>query len=180
MTAFGDVASNTSLLRSIHLDISNFRQGATAPTEVTIGTTPTLQALRFAATNELVSVFASFPHDMDTTQDLTLHLQWVLVSAQTDSDTLDITCDYVAVTPFSTGNGPGKTSSQTTGQITATTANGLAAGDLYEMDIVFSAGDATNPLSGTHGIGLEFHLTNTTGVASADLIDVDILYTALY
>lgn len=180
MTAFGDVAGNTALTRSIHIDISNLRQGATAPTEVLIGTTPEVPALRFAATNELVSVYASFPQDMDTTQDVTFQLQWALVAAETDSDTLDITCDYVAVTPLSTGDGPNKTSTQVTGQVTVTTANGLAIGDVYEMSITFSAADATNPLSGASGIGLEFHLTNTTGVASADLLDADFIYSALY
>lgn len=180
MTDFGQVASNTALTRSIHIDIANLRQGATAPTEVVIGTTPEVPALRFAATNELVSVYASFPQDLDKTQDVVLHLQWVLVTAETDADTLDVTCDYVAVIPNSTGSGPGKTSSQVTGQVTVTTANGLAAGDLYEMNITFSAGDATNPLASAHGIGLEFHLTNTTGVASADLIDADFVYSALY
>ena len=177
---FGSVSSDQTLTRSIHLGISNWRGGATAPTAQTIGTTPTIEAQRFSATNELLSTFASLPSDMDRTQNATLRLQWSLAAAETDSDTLDITVDYTAVLANSTGDGVGRTSTQVTGQVTVTTANGLAAGDIYEMDITIASGDATNPLTSSVGLALEFHLTNTTGVASADFLDADLIYTALY
>ena len=163
--------------RSIHLAGTQWRRGVTAPADVTIGTTPTILALRFAATNELVSVYASLPEDTDLTRDIILRIQFSLVSAETNGDTLDFTCDYVAITEATAG-GVAKTSTQVTGQVTAVTGR-LAAGDIYEMDITFPAGDATNPLAACVGIGLEVHLTNTTGVASIDLLDGDLIYSAI-
>ena len=175
---FGAVSSDQVLTRSIHLAGDQFRKGATAPTDVTIGTTPTITALRFALATELASVYASLPADTDLTQDIILRLQWSLVDAETDAETLDVTCDYVAVTLAGAG-GAAKTSSNVTGQVTVNTGR-LAAGDIHSMDITFTAGDATNPLATAVGIGLEIHLTNVTGVTRADLIDGDLIYTALY
>ena len=169
----------STLLRSVHLSGDQFRKGATAPTDVTIGTTPTVNALRFAATNELASVYLALPEDMDRTKDITLRLHWSLVSAETNTDTLDLSSDYTAVLQNSTGSGVAKTSTGVTGQVTVTTGNGLAVGDVYVMDIAISAADATNPLASAVGIAIEIHLTNTTGVASADLLDANFLYEAL-
>lgn len=180
MTTAGAVVSSTALTRSLHLTGDGFRRGATAPTDVTIGTTPTIGALRFAATNELASVYASLPANIDLSQPITLRLQWALAALETNATTLDVTCDYTRTLANSTGNGPGKASTQVTGQVTVTTGNGLAAGDVYVMDIVFAVGDATNPLANAIGLALEIHLTNTTGVASADLLDADLIYEALY
>jgi hypothetical protein len=179
MTAFGGVASDTTLTRSIHLAGDQFRKGATAPTDVTIGTTPTIQALRFDATNELASVYASLPADVDRSQDIILRLQVALIGAETNGETLDVTCNYVAVLENSTGDGPAKASTGATGQVTVTTANGLAAGDVYTMDITFAAGDATNPLANAIGLGIEINLTNVTGVIGMDLLDADLVYEAL-
>jgi hypothetical protein len=180
MTSFGDITCNTMISRSMRLPIVDWRSGGAAPTNVTIGTTPTIEAERFDSTTELLSVYVLLPKDMDTSQDLTLCFHWSLVSAQTDSDTLDVTCDYVAVKKNSTGDGIDKTSTQITGQTTVTTANGLAVGDVYEMAMTISAGDATNPLADAAGLAIEFHLTNTTGVASADFLSGTLVYTALY
>ena len=175
----GGVLSDTPLTRSIHLAGDQFRKGATAPADVTIGATPTINALRFAATNELASVYASLPAEVDLSQTITLRMQWALAAGEVNNDTLDITCDYTAVVERVTASGPGKASTQRTGIVTVTTGEGLAAGDVYVMDITFLAGDATNPLANAVGLAIEIHLTNTTGVASADLIDADLIYTAL-
>lgn len=178
--AFGDITGDTTITRALHLPVVSWRGGATAPSAVTIGTTPTIEAQRFAATNELISIYVSLPVEADLSQNISLVLQWSLVSAETDADTLDVTCDYTATVPNSTGDGIAKTSTQITGQVTVTTANGLAAGDIYEMTLTIASGDATNPLASATGLAIEFHLTNTTGVASADFLDADLVYTALY
>jgi len=180
MTTAGAVVSSTALTRSLHLAGDQFRRGATAPTDVTIGTTPTISALRFAATNELASVYASLPTNIDLSQPITLRLQWSLASVEVNADALDLTCDYTRAVANSTGNGVGKASTQITGQVTVTTANGLAIGDVYLMDLTFAVADATNPLANAVGLAIEIHLTNTTGVASADLLDADLIYEALY
>lgn len=177
MSAFGEVASDQALTRFLHLSGDQFRKGATAPTDVTIGTTPTVPALRFAATNELASLYHSLPDEMDKTIDLTFRLQWSLAAVQLNGDTLDVTCDYTATT-LTTAEGIAKTSTQITGQFTAVTGR-LAIGDLYFMDMTMAAADATNPLTNAIGIAFEIHLTNTTGVASCDLIDGDFIFEAL-
>lgn len=174
----GAISSDTVPTRSLHLSGDQFRKGATAPTDVTLGTTPTVTALRFAATNELVSLYHSLPTDLDVAHDIILRLQWSLVDAETNGDTLDVTCDYVAVTE-TTAEGVAKASTQIAGQFTAVTGR-LAAGDLYTMDLTLPFGDATNPLANAIAIAAEIHLTNITGVVRADLLDGDFIYEALY
>jgi hypothetical protein len=171
------LATMGHLGRTLHLSGDQFRKGATAPTDVTIGTTPTVPALLFDATNELASLYHSLPADADLTQDVILRLQFSLAQIETNGDTCDFTCDYTAVTLL-TGEGVAKASTQITGQFTAVTGR-LAVGDIYEMDITFIAGDATNPLATARGLAFEIHLTNTTGVAAIDLLDGDLIYTAL-
>jgi hypothetical protein len=144
---------------------------------VTIGTTPTIPALLFDATNELASLYHSIPIDADLTQDIILRIQFSLAAVETNLDTCDFTCDYTAPT-LAGGAGIAKTSTQVTGQFTAVTGR-LAIGDIYEMDITFSAGDATNPLAAARGIAFELHLTNTVGVGAIHLLDGDFIYTAL-
>jgi hypothetical protein len=126
---------------------------------------------------ELASLYHSLPTDLDRSQDVILRLQFSLASVETNLDTCDFTCDYTAPTLI-TAEGVGKASTQVTGQFTAVTGR-LAVGDIYEMDITFPAGDATNPLVDSLGIAFEIHMTNVTGVASIDLIDGDFIYTAL-
>jgi hypothetical protein len=165
------------LERTLHLSGNQFRKGVTAPTDVTIGTTPTIGALLFDATNELASLYHSLPIDADLTQDIILRLQFSLAAVETNLDTCDFTCDYTVPT-LAGGAGIAKTSTQVTGQFTAVTGR-LAIGDIYTMDITFSAGDATNPLAAAIGIALEIHLTNTVGVGAIHLLDGDFIYTAL-
>ena len=179
MTLAGNVISNTPLTRGIRLSGNQFRRGVTAPSEETVGTTPTVPVLRFAATNELVSLYVALKPNTDLTQPITLRLHWLLNAVETNNDQLDVTCDYTRTVASSTGNGPGRASTQVTGQVTVTTGAGLAIGDEYLMDIVFAVADATNPLANAVGLAIEIHLTNTTGVASADLVGGELVYQAL-
>ena len=176
MSNFGQVASNQALTRQLHLSGQQFRKGATAPTDVSIGTTPTIGALLFDATAELASLYHSIPVDADLTQDITLRLQFSLANVQLNGDTCDFTCDYTAVTT-TTAEGVAKASTQVTGSFTCVTGR-LAVGDIYTMDLTFSAGDATNPLASAIGIAFEIHLTNVTGVAAIHLLDGDFIYEA--
>lgn len=164
-------------LRTLHLSGDQFRKGATAPTDVTIGTTPTIPALHFDATGELASLYHSLPNDADLTQDIILRLQFSLSAVEVNLDTCDFSCDYTAPT-LAGGAGIAKASTNITGQFTAVTGR-LAIGDMYVMDLTFTAGDATNPLASALGIAFEIHLTNTTGVGEVDLVDGDFIYTAL-
>ena len=183
MAKSGQVLSDQDLVRIIQIDGNNFRKGVTAPTDVTIGTTPTIPALHFDATAELASLFKGMSPDWDKTQDCQLLLLWSLADTEVNAETLDITCDYVATKQNTTGAGIAKTSTQVTGQVTVTTANGLAVGDLYIMSITLAQADATNGFGAgddTVGFAVEIHLTNLTGVAQVDLIRGAIQYKALY
>ncbi len=170
MTAFGGVLSSQVLSEQIIITAEQFRNGATAPTGVTIGTTPTVDALQFSATNQLVSTFFPLPFNMDRTVNPELVLIWSLAATEINNDTLDLTLDYTAPIDLSTGRGIAKASTQLTDALTVTTANGLAIGDIYSQTIAFAVGDATNPLASAIGLAIEFHLTNVTGVGTVDLI----------
>lgn len=177
MTAFGAVPSNRALNEQLVLGVNNFRKGATAPTDSTIGTTPTVPALLFAATNELLSTGTLMPFNWDRTVDADLVLVWALAAAQVNLDTLDVTVDYVVPLYNTGGAGPAKASTQVTGQITAVTGE-LAIGDMYQMVIPLARADATNPYTSdeTVGFAFELHLTNVTGVASANFLGACINY----
>ncbi len=177
MSHFGEILSSDELQRTLHLSGDQFRKGATAPTDVTIGTTPTVPALQFDATGELASLYHSLPAEMDKTVDLILRLQFSLANVQLNGDTCDFTCDYTAVTT-TTAEGIAKTSTQVTGQFTTVTGR-LAVGDMYSMDITLPAADATNPLTNAIGVAFEIHLTNVTGVAAIHLVDGDFIFDAV-
>lgn len=183
MSNAGDIKGDTVLVRSVPIGISQFRKGVIAPTDTTIGTTPTVPALAFSTTTQLVTFSANMPQRWDKTKNCTLYLIWALSVAETNGDTLDITLDYVAPKKETTGAGPGKTSTQKTGQVTVTTANGLAVGDVYEMAIPILQNDASNGFSDgdkTVGFIFEFRLTNTTGVGAANLVSGRLAYEAIY
>jgi len=164
--------------RQIILSIEQFRKGATAPSDVTIGTTPTIPALRFAATNELLSLFEVMPLNWDNTQRVEVILIWSLVSTEINGDAISMTMDYTAPQTLTTGAGIAKTSTQLTDDRAVTTGEGLAIGDLYSQVFTLAAGDATNPLTSADTIAMEIHLTNLTGIASIDLVGACINYKA--
>jgi len=180
MTLFGEVISNTLLDRQIILTGEQFRKGVTAPTDVTIGTSPTIQAQRFDAVAELASTLEVLPFNIDLTEDIELILIWSLANIQINNDTLNVTLDYTAPILNSTANGIAKASTQLLGVTTVTTGNGLAVGDLYSMLFTMLAGDGTNPLANAAALAMEIHLTNVTGVIAADLVTGCLNYKALY
>jgi len=182
MTLFGAVNTSTALQRSIILTIDDFRKGVTAPADATIGTTPTVPALLFNATNELLSAHVVMPINWDKNVDVSLEWVWSLSTGQTNNDVLSITIDYVTIRRNTTGAGVGKTSTQNTPTTTLITANGLAVGDIHTMSTTLSGADGNNGYSGgdnSTGFCFEFHLTNLTGVADIHFISGCINFTAL-
>lgn len=176
MGDFGAVAANQTLSREQRVSGAQFRKGVTAPTDATIGTTPTVPALLFDATAELATAVLEKPQDWEPATDITLVILWALVNVQVNNDTLDITCNYTAPT-LTTAGGFGKASTGITGQVTAVTGR-LAIGDLYEMTLTFAQGDATNPLTNAVAIAAEINMTNLTGVAAAHLLGATMRYEA--
>ena len=180
MTVHGAVSSDQQLSRSYFIRASQVRKGSTAPTDATIGTTPTIGVLLFDATAETGSVFVTMPQNWDRTQDCGLTLYCALTSTRTNGESLDITLDYTVPVALTTGSGAGKTSTQKTASRTVTTAEGLAAGDVYPVSFTLESGDATNPFTSSDavGFGLEIHLTNVTGVPAFHLLGIRLDYTA--
>ena len=66
MTTTGAVLTNVTILRTLPLSGRSFRKGVTAPTDVTIGTTPTIGALLFDLVAELASTSQQMPVDWDS------------------------------------------------------------------------------------------------------------------
>jgi len=171
---------SSEITRAIHFFGAEFGKGGTAPTDATIGTTPAVPALLFDAIAETASVYTPFFPDMDLSKDIIVKIQFALVNAETNGDTVSLTINYVVPVSLTTGSGPDKTSTQLLPTRTVTTGEGLAINDLYEIEATISAADATNPLAGGAGVGIEIHLTNTTGVAAIHVIDARLEYKALY
>lgn len=180
MATQGQVAANQALTRHLDLNGTNWRQGVTAPDEVTIGTTPTVRALPFDAIAELIGTTFQMPVDWDDGTDPVLVLKWSLSVGETDLDVASWSCDYTVSRENSTGNGPGRASSTALGTTTVTTANGLAAGDEYTTEITLPRGDATNPIAAGDAVHPEIHLTNLTGVGACELTDAYVRYEAAY
>lgn len=182
MTALGSVLSNTALSEQVVLTLNDFRKGSTSPTDSTLGTTPTVPTLLFSATGELLTLATMMPFNFDRGVDIQLILVWSLAAAETNGDTLDVTLDYTVGIVGVTGSGPDKASTQVTGQVTVTTAEGLAVGDIYTMSINLPRADATNPYTDPDAgaFSMEMHLTNVTGVSSAHLIGACIAYERLH
>ncbi len=165
------------------ITMEQFRKGATAPTDTTIGTTPTVPGLKFDATNELASLTHIMPLDWDKSQNTSLVLVWSLAANETTADVLDVTLDYTALVLGATGQGVAATSSQVLATTVLTTAEGLAIGDIYITIMTMTPGDSNNGYAdgdGTIGFAMEFHLTNLTDVADVDLIAGRMAYTKLY
>jgi len=173
MANFGDVATNQTLTRQVIISLDDFRDGAVPPTAMTIGTTPTVPAKFFDAITELVSTNIAMPADWDETVSINLVLVLALAQAQVNGDTVDWTCDYIAVdSPSGSANDLfTKTSSQATGSTTITTTDGLAINTQYTTTINIPVADANNPLSAdTVSLIVELHLTNVVDVGRINLV----------
>ena len=145
-------------------------------------TTPTIPALRFNATGELLSIHTVMPIDWDKGVNCSIDWVWSLAANESNNDELSITCDYVTVKKETTGAGIAKASTQLTPTTTFTTANGLATGDIYTMSATLDKDDSNNGYfvgDKATGFCLEFHLTNTTGVAAIHFIAGCINYSAV-
>jgi len=177
------IVSNNSkgTIRKTRFGVNNLQKGSTAPTDALIGTTPSVAALLFDATNELISFNLIPPEDMDLRKDFTIDVHFALVNAQVNSDVASGTIDYISF-DSAANEVLTKTSTQITASETITTAGGLAIDTAYVMQFTVDVSDATNPIEDlVNGqIAFEFHLTNLTGVAAIHVTGAHINYTALY
>jgi len=174
MTLFGAVSSALSIDSQYIMNVESFTMGATAPTTVTIGSTPTTKALHFDATNELVTSNVMTPRNVDFSANPQLILLGALSAVESNNDTLDWTCDYIMVKENELFT---KTSTQITAQTTVTTGLGLGIGTLYRSTFTFDRTDATNPWdTAVRSTIFELHLTNITNVGEFDLVSACFAY----
>lgn len=177
---WGSVLSSVAIQREVTIRANTAKKGVTAPSDTTIGTTPTITVVQFSAVAQTISAYISFPADMDKTAAMSIHLEWGLAVGETNGDSMDWTIDYTVPIEGTTGAGIAKTSTQITGSTTVTTAAGLAAGDVYTTELTVTPGDATNPTANGRGIAIELHMTNLTGVGTVNLHAVHLHYTGKY
>jgi hypothetical protein len=173
--------SQETITRTARFGVSNLQKGATAPTDVLIGTTPSVGALLFDAVAELVSFNFIPPEDMDLTVDFTIDIHFALITGQTNLDVAAGTIDYIA---YDSANNEvlTKTSTQITATETITTAGGVAQDTSYVMQFTVDVSDATNPIDSlVNGqADFEFHLTNVSPVTGIHVTGAHVIYTALY
>lgn len=170
-TSGADLFLDFNLNRHISIPIANLRKGSTAPNEVLRGTSPSVPALNFSSTAELVSTAFTIPENY-AGGDVTIHLKWALSQVQLSLDKLDVTMDYITV---ATLDNILKTSTMLARQTTVVSPK-LAIGDVYEMEFTLGQFTAANTIGAGKKIIFEIHLTNTTGVAEADLIEAHAEY----
>lgn len=185
MTTFGAVDTEDTLFRVVPVDVADIRKGSTAPTDVTIGTTPVVAALLFDATAELASLNIVMSPDWDKAQDVSVVLVFALVNAQSDAEVLSVTFDYIRVKKDTTAEGvaAARTSTQVLATKAVATATGLAVGDVYLLTATLDKDDANNGWAAdddTVMIVAEFHLTNLTGVAAMHVLGARLLYESNY
>ena len=178
MSRVGAVNSNQLLTRIIDVNGTNWRKGVTAPTDVTVGTTPSVPALLFDAVLELATTTLRIPIDWDSGTDPLLVIRWSLVNGQVNLDTADFTIDYT-ISTLVTAEGPNKTHTQITASTDAVTGR-LAADDVYETTFTFDRADGNNPIAAGDLLHLEFHLTNVAEVLAIHLLDAAFQYEAAY
>ena len=181
MGIFGDVAANTVLNGLKDVGALNIGLGGTAPTRVSIGTSPEVPALLFDATNENAEMSIVIPTDFDFTQDPTFALLCNLSNVQNNLDSLDWTMNYNVSRAGETGQGLDKTSTPVTWSTSITTALGLAVNDQYISVVTLDRTDATNPIaSGATQIGIEIHLTNIVDVVAIKVSAAQFAYKKLF
>lgn len=170
-------------LRSVSFNPNDWLLGgAGPPTQVNIGTTPTIRIVRYAVnTTGFASRYLPMPSDWDTAANVTFTVLARLTNGQINNDSLDLVMDYVTVRQLVTGQGLEKTSTQITASRAVTTGEGLAAGDVYPVVFSPNKDDATNPynIAGARGFGVELRLANTTGVTQFGFLGLRVDYGAL-
>lgn len=180
MSLFRDVPGNTALIREMPLAGIILQPGGTAPTQVSIGTTPTVPARLFDAVGELAAGTFQMPIDWDPSTNPVIVLKWSLAVGETNADVASWTLDYTVSRVLSTTNGPGRANTQILATTTVTTGNGLVAGDVYTTEFTLDRTNATNPIVAGNAVHPEIHLTNLVGVGAVHLTDAFLRYEALY
>ena len=179
MTQFGEVITNTDLNRSREVaflpGIANPPGGPTG-----IGASPEIGMFIFAGTSDTVYFFMPFPEDMDFSVDPSLDTFWSLATAETNGDGVQLDLRYTVPVENTTGSGVDKTSTTVTGFVIATTANGLAANDMYSLNYSIPRADANNPISGGIGLAMQIAYIGTTGLGTIHMTGSRFNYRALY
>lgn len=158
-------------LHHLHVGLTEVRMGSTAPTKITVGTTPAVNGLLFDAVNEVYQVQFMVPDDWTGTDDITMDLFFALEGGETAGDSIAFTGDYVAGTVGT------DTVTKTSTQLLVTelvVAGCVAANCLYKVTFTLDYDDADNPLAVDDVMVMDIHRTNITNVAGVILVSIAI------
>lgn len=163
--------SNADMI-PIELPLESWTLGSTPPTAATVGTTPAMPALLFDATGETVSRGVRVPAGYSGDADLTLRLQFALVTSETAGDDINITLDLVSV---NTDSDEAVTQTSTQATVSHDLGATVTQDTVHTVDLTIDYDDANNPVAAGDWLVLEFHLTNTTTVSSVHFVGGQLL-----
>lgn len=148
---------------AIDLPIGSWDFDATnPPTATTVGTTPTIRGWAFNATNEQMSTSVRIPDGFSDTADCKLRFYCALESAETASDTIDATFDYVVLTP---DNNEVLTKTSTQSTVSESIAANNSQYALHQFDFTIDYDDANNPIDAGDLLIGQFALSSVASVA---------------
>ncbi len=179
MSDFGEVKTETPLLRQVSVPLNAFRIGNTAPKDVVMGSSPTVPALYFSKVSELITATVDMPPNWDKSKDCELRAIWALTQTQADGDSLDAAISYITLQ----GNFSRASSQLSAPRVVVTNAEGLAVDDMYTMKVTVPGADPDNgfaPGVDVFGFVFELGLANLTGVSEANLFGFHLVYEARY
>ncbi len=141
------------------------------PTQVEIGTTPTIRGYLLDATNEKFTLTTRIPTNYSEDGDLTLVLRVLLNAAETANDDINVTADLVAFADTEAAN---KTSTQASVDHDIGANN--AQYDCHEVPITIDYDDANNPITPNDNLVVEVYLDSVASVAGVVLIGAHLQY----
>ena len=127
----------------MEFDLASANLGATPPTAWTAGTSPAARGYLFDATGESMTLQCVVPANFSDDADLALEMWWVLNTAETAADDIDVDCNWISVTP-----GVDAINKTSTAATAGATDIGAVNGqyDTHKVSITIDYDDATNPV----------------------------------
>lgn len=138
------------------------RDATNPPTAAAVGTSPVVRGWQFDATNEKASFAVKVPAGYSADADVKLEFYAYLLSAETDSDTIDAAADYVSLQP---DNEELATATSTQATCAESIGTGNTQYSLHKFVITLAYNDATNPIAAGDMLEIEFGLTSVASVA---------------
>lgn len=129
---------------TVEIDLTSATLGATPATAWTAGTSPAARGYLFDATGESMTLQCVVPANYSADADLTLETYWVLDTAETAADDIDVDCNWVSVT-VGTDSVNRTSTAATAGATDIGAVNGQYAA--HKVSITIDYNDASNPVA---------------------------------